>query len=158
MTPFNENLGTAMRHLSDKGAFLTVSDGERTNTMTIAWGYVGFMWGVPCFMTMVRPQRYTREIIDKADSFTVSVPFGTLLDELETCGTKTGKRIDKSKVVNFKSAKSVVSPIVAGCDYHLECKIIYRDVLHGEGIPPNFAQLYQDDFHKLYYGEIVKAY
>ena len=156
---FKENLGTALQHLSTKGAFLTVSDGETTNTMTIAWGYIGFMWGKPCFMTMVRPQRYTFDVLKKADTFTVSVPFGTLLQELEICGTKSGRDIDKSKVVSFLPSKTVKSPVVAGCDAYFECRIIYKDALKGELMPEDVkSKMYIDDFHHLYYGEIVESY
>lgn len=157
--PFNDYLGTAMQHLSNKGAFLTVSDGKITNTMTIAWGYIGFMWAKPCFTTLVRPQRYTFEALKKANSFTVSVPFGTMLEELEICGTKSGRDIDKSKVVSFSPSIAVESPIVAGCDAYYECKIIYRDALKAELMPAEVTkQMYTDDFHHLYYGEIVASY
>ena len=40
-----------------KGALLTVKSGEKVNAMTIGWGSIGFMWGKPVFMAMVRPSR-----------------------------------------------------------------------------------------------------
>ena len=52
---FYENLSVAMENLTKRGAFLTVKEGGKVNTMTISWGYVGFSWNKPFFVAMVRP-------------------------------------------------------------------------------------------------------
>jgi len=143
-----------------KGGFLTVKDAYgKVNTMTISWGFVGVVWGKPHFITLVRPVRYTWDLLKTADSFTVSFPFEGMDEELRICGVESGRDIDKSKVVTFTHAKSVVSPVVAGCDFYYECKINYVDTLHGEKIPKPHEQFYpQEDWHDLFYGEIVDAY
>ena len=157
---FHEKLDEMMAHFIKKGGFLTVKDAKGTvNTMTISWGFPGFIWNKPHFITVVRPQRYTRELLKTADSFTVSVPFGSMAEELSICGVKSGKDIDKSKVVTFTDAKSVASPIVAGCDFYYECKINYIDSLHGEKLPEAYEKaFYDNDWHDFFIGEIVEAY
>jgi len=156
---FYDDLETVMKHYSSGGAFLTVSDGELTNTMTVSWGNTGFMWDVPYWMVMVRPQRYTFKLIERAADFTLSLPFGTMKKELGICGTKSGADIDKGKVVEFVPAKSVKSPVVNGCDIYYECKIIYRDIFKGAAVPPEVsARFYKNDYHSVYFGEIVKQY
>ena len=98
---FMVNLEKTMSRLK-KGAFLTVKSGEKTNTMTIGWGYIGIMWNKPYFMAMVRPGRYTHELLKNSDNFTVSVPFGENLNkELGICGTKSGRDINKGEIVQF---------------------------------------------------------
>lgn len=161
MLNFTLNLEKGMQELSTKGAFLTVSGDAGINTMTISWGFIGFMWGKPQFITVVRPQRYTKDILDSnANSFTISIPFdGNLTEELKTCGTKSGRDINKSNVVEFKPSKTVASPIVAGCDLHYECKINTAQRLDGSLLPPEIAEkFYEDDFHYMYVGEIVDCY
>jgi len=157
---FYENLDKMMEHLTKDGAFLTVKDSDgRINTMTIAWGFSGFIWSKPHFMTLVRPQRFTREILKTADSFTVSVPFGQMKKELGICGTESGRDIDKSGVVEFAKAKSVASPIVAGCDFYYECKINYADKFDNDKIPEDiFGAHYNQDWHDFFLGEIVETY
>lgn len=157
---FHDNLGKMMEHFSADGAFLTARDSTgRANTMTISWGFPGFVWGKPHFITLVRPQRFTREILEKADSFTVSVPFGSLKKELHVCGTESGRDIDKSKIVKFIEAKSVASPIVAECDFYYECRINYMDKLHGDKIPKGINEAhYKHDWHDFFMGEIVETY
>lgn len=156
---FYEDLEQAMKHLSDKGAFLSVEGGGKKNCMTISWGFIGFIWNKPHFITLVRPQRYTRELLEAADSFTISIPYGSLSEELKICGSKSGRDIDKSKVVSFAAAKEVSSPIVSGCQMYYECKIKYVDAFHKEKLPMDAAAMYKnEDYHDLFIGEIVEAY
>jgi flavin reductase (DIM6/NTAB) family NADH-FMN oxidoreductase RutF len=148
-----------MRHFSTNGAFLTAKSNNSTNTMTISWGFIGYMWYKPCFIAVVRPQRHTNAILKSAADFTVSVPFDTLLTELKTCGTQSGKDIDKSKIVTFLPAKTTASPIVDGCQAYFECKINYTDKFDPSGMPKEIIEkIYKDDYHEIYMGEIVEAY
>ena len=157
---FYENMETVMKYYTSYGAFLTVSDGETVNTMTVSWGHLGLMWDKPCWMVMVRPQRYTFGIIEKADDFTLSLPFGGLREELTVCGTKSGRDIDKSRVVEFAPSAMVKSPVVKGCDIYYECRIIYRDGFKADNMSAETAKkIYgKNDFHNIYFGEIVKQY
>ncbi len=156
---FTSNLEESMNALTQKGAFLTAKSEGLVNTMTISWGFIGMFWAKPIFIVGVRPQRYTKEIIDKAASFTVSVPFGTLAEELKICGTKSGKDIDKSTLVEFVPAKKVDSPVVKGCNMYYECEILTADDLKEAFIPEDIRnRLYKQDYHKLYFGQIIETY
>ena len=156
---FYDGLETVMKHYSSSGAFLSVTDGAFTNTMTVSWGNAGFMWDRPCWMVMVRPQRHTFKIIGRAEDFTLSLPFGSMKKELGICGTKSGADIDKGEVVKFLPARAVKSPVVDGCDIYYECKIIYRDFFKKENVPlPVAEKFYNNDFHHIYFGEIVSQY
>jgi len=148
-----------MKWFTTSGGFLTVRDGDRINTMTVAWGFIGYLWNKPCFVTLVRPQRHTQRLLENADSFTVSVPFGTMREELRICGTKSGADIDKGASVSFIPAKNVASPVVDGCDAYYECRINYVDRFDGAMIPESVRNaFYADDYHYVYIGEIVEAY
>lgn len=156
---FYEDLARAMQNLSTTGAFLTVRDNSgRVNTMTISWGYVGFSWNKPHFLTLVRPQRFTHELIENADSFTISIPYdGKLKDALAVCGTKSGRDTDKAALagIRFVDAQKVDSPVVDGCDMYYECKITYTDALEVEKLALGASAHYNGDRHDLYFGEIV---
>lgn len=159
---FYKNLETAMKWMTEAGAFLTTTGDGVTNTMTIAWGYVGFSWKKPYFVAMVRPQRYTYDIIEKAQSYTISIPYGNgMKDALRICGTKSGRDIDKEKEagIKFVPSKSVDSPIVEGCNMYYECKITYVDRIDKAKFPEEMRNLYPlDDYHYMYYGEIIECY
>ena len=160
MNDFTLMMDKGMAELSSKGAFLTAKSAATPNTMTISWGFVGFIWNKPHFITVVRPTRYTNKILKAgADSFTVSIPFGTLREQLTICGRQSGRDIDKSDVVNFAAARTVASPIVADCDFYYECKILYLDKLHGDKIPADINKShYNADWHDFFVGEIVETY
>src|SRR6056297_3293056 len=85
------------------GAFLTVKDGKKLNTMTIGWGSIGFIWGRPMFTVLVRHSRYTHNLIENTDQFTVSVPLnGQLKKETDYCGSHSGRDVDKFKELGLE--------------------------------------------------------
>lgn len=147
-----------------KGAFLTTSDGkDHVNTMTISWGSIGHIWNKPVFMVMVRPSRYSFELIEQHCEFTVSLPLDDSLKKaLSLCGTKSGRDVNKFEQANLTlhSSKVVEVPIIAECGLHYECKIVHKQVM----VPEFFNESYdgkwyeQKDYHTMYYGEIVACY
>lgn len=144
-----------------KGAFLTVKNGEKVNTMTIAWGSLGYMWNKPVFTAMVRESRYTHDVIENAKDFTVSLPLnGQMKNELSICGTKSGRNMDKFKEcgLNLRHDEDMESPVIDNCDLHIECKIVYKQQMNDENLDGNVKEraYASGDFHTLYYGEIVK--
>ena len=46
---------------------LTAGTEDKFNTMTASWGGAGVFWGKPAVTCYIRPQRYTKEFIDKED-------------------------------------------------------------------------------------------
>lgn len=148
-----------------KGAFLTVKDKENNlNTMTISWGSMGFMWNRPVFTVMVRYSRYTYDLIENSDMFTVSFPAdGQLKEALGICGIKSGRNMDKFKESNITAVNgnNEDTHIIKEADIHIECKIVYKQAMAEESIIEKKIkeEKYADnDYHVLYYGEILDVY
>ncbi|WP_246566404.1 flavin reductase family protein [Tissierella simiarum] len=159
---YNEKLKEMLDQIN-KGAFLTVTDGERTNTMTIGWGNVGVVWSRPMFMVAVRYSRYTYGVLEKAKDFTVSIPIKKDLKKaLAYCGSYSGRDVDKFKECNLtpKKGRKVVSPIVSDCELHYECKIVYKQAMEPATLDEDIKNRYyvNNDYHVLYFGEIVDCY
>ncbi|MCB2292296.1 flavin reductase family protein [Clostridium algoriphilum] len=160
---FTENLEKGIEFLRTQGAFLTVKSGDNINTMTIGWGNVGYIWYRPIFTVMVRKSRYTHELIESSNNFTVSIPLSkNLKNQLMVCGSKSGRDINKFKECNLtlEDSKKVDSPIIGECELHYECKIVYKQEMNSELLSKDIVESsYKDgDYHTLYYGEIVDAY
>ncbi len=160
---FTENLERGMESLRTQGAFLIVRSGEKIDTMTIGWGNVGYVWNRPIFTVMVRKSRYTHELIENSDNFTVSIPLNkNLKSALTVCGSKSGRDIDKFKECNLtlENSKKVDTPIISECELHYECKIVYKQEMNSELLSNDIVESsYKDgDYHTLYYGEIVETY
>jgi flavin reductase (DIM6/NTAB) family NADH-FMN oxidoreductase RutF len=131
--------------------------------MTISWGNIGFEWNKPIFTVLVRKSRYTYGLIEKSNEFTVSIPLSNnLKKELLYCGTKSGRDVDKFQQCNLKleDGKSVGTPIIADCDIHYECKVVYKQAMNPELLDESIKKSsYRDgDYHTIYYGEIVNCY
>ena len=149
-----------MRQLQG-GAFLTVAAKRQTNVMTIGWALVGILWQKSVMMVAVRNSRHTFDLIEEADSFTVSVPTKDLKKELELCGTMSGRAVDKFKECKLATgkAKKVSSPVLEIPGYHYECRRLYKSALDPTMMDKTLDDLYpKKDYHTLYFGEIVACY
>jgi flavin reductase (DIM6/NTAB) family NADH-FMN oxidoreductase RutF len=160
---FITNLEKGMEELHKRGAFLTVRSGEKVNTMTISWGSIGFIWGKPTLTALIRKSRFTHELIENADSFTISIPYGDeMKSALGICGTKSGRDIDKvaEAGIKFVSSNEVSSPVVDGCNMYYECKIVYKQDMDESFVSPEVKKrsYAKGDYHTMYYGEIVSCY
>lgn len=146
-----------------RGAFLTVKDGERLNTMTIGWGNIGYIWQRPIITVMVRYSRYTHGLIERAPDFSVSLPAtGEMRKSLAIAGSVSGRDVDKFKAagVTPQLARTIHSPVIKGCSLYFECKTVFRQAMDAtlldETIRGNsYSSL---DYHVMYYGEITACY
>ncbi|MGI6686645.1 MAG: flavin reductase family protein [Bacillota bacterium] len=146
-----------------KGAFLTLSDGERMNVMTIAWGSIGFIWGKPVFTTLVRYSRYSYDLIEKSGEFGISIPAKeTLKQELAFCGSKSGRDLDKFQGSGLTPVKGriISAPSIKECSLHLECKVLYKQGMNETFLDPKVKDISypNGDLHVMYFGEIVACY
>jgi len=145
-----------------KGAFLTTAVDGAINTMTIAWGSIGFMWGKPVFMAMVRHSRFTYKCLEKSGEFTVSIPFKDMSKALGICGSKSGRDIDKLSAANLITVpgKKISTPVIADCGLHYECKVVYKQQMSAERLTTDLQQKWyaDEDYHTLYWGEILATY
>jgi flavin reductase (DIM6/NTAB) family NADH-FMN oxidoreductase RutF len=129
--------------------------------MTVSWGALGFIWGKPVAMVVVRPQRYTHEFTERYGDFTLSTlpkRFRAALNLLGSTSGRQGDKIGKSGLTPC-AAESVRSPAFAEATLVLECRKIYRDSIDPAGfLDPSIAANYPArDYHTLYFGEIVAA-
>ena len=161
---FTNGIEEAFDNLYTKGAFFTVGDEKKANTMTISWGSIGYMWRKPMFMAMIRESRYSNEFLGLGETYTVSIPYGdNKKAALGICGSKSGRDIDKEKEANIKfiPGRMVSTPVIEGCEKYYECKIVLKQEIDFNGMKEEV----QKDFypenetkHILYFGEIVAEY
>ena len=126
--------------------------------MDASWGYFGEMWGKDTAITVIRPQRYTKEFLDSSEYFTLSF-YGDNKEIHKVCGSKSGREVNKTKetglvpvfadnTVYFEQARIVVI-----------CKKIYCQQLQPEFFidKSNDEKWYDNDYHFAYIGEIEKV-
>ncbi len=144
--------------LKNDWGLLTSGKLEDFNMMTIAWGYFGVMWNKPIFGAVVRPNRYTFEYMEKNDKFTVSFFPQNFKTDLEFCGTRSGRDVNKAFETSFDPIEQDQAVYFSQADTVLICKkLSFQDFK-----PENFIDLEllnhypEKQFHRLYLGEITE--
>lgn len=154
-----------MTMIAKEWMLVTAGNAERGyNTMTASWGHLGSMWGhgggLPTAVIYLRPQRYTKEFVDREELFTLTVFPEEYKKALGYLGCVSGRNEDKVATVGltpvfegdytyFKEAKLV-----------LVCRKLYQSTLKEEGFHDKsiLTDHYPNrDFHDMYIGEIVKV-
>ena len=121
--------------IGNQWLLVAANDGEKTNAMTASWGSLGVMWGKPSAFLVIRPQRYTKEFLDRAQTFSLSILPGEKRELLNYMGTVSGRDEDKIR-------KQCAGPLV-------ESSLLDPSVVE-KWYP-------QKDFHILYIGRIEKV-
>ena len=159
----NLTIEETVQHFNQKirnGIFLTTTNGNKTNSMTIAWSTIGFVWNKNIVTIYVRPQRYTYEIIKDAEDFTINIPLTNDLDDaIRIFGTKSGRDTNKFEAanINLEPSTIVLSPSIQECEVNIECRIIYRQPMCGGNDAVVEAQYPAGDYHEVICGEILAA-
>lgn len=147
--------------LNKQWALVTAGNREKFNTMTVSWGFFGFIWNKPVFTTVIRPTRYTYDFIKNHDYFTVSFFGEEYRDALRFCGAKSGRDYDKPKKTGLTPAfvKDDI-PCFEEAELVIVCKKIYNDKIKPEGfVGVNPDELYPDNnYHEAFTGEITAVY
>lgn len=138
---------------------VTAGNKEKLNTMTASWGSVGIMWNKPVAFTFVRPQRYTYEFIEKSEYYTLSFYDDEYRKMLNFCGTKSGRDVDKVKETGITPVFNEQAPYFEQAKLVLVCRKLYNQFLNEESLyDKSLKSNYENnDYHKMYVGEIVKA-
>jgi len=163
MNEFNVNqLNLTLSDISD-GLLLTSGNLENYNTMTIGWAQTGVLWQKPVFTVYVRPNRHTFGFIEKYERFTVCFfDKGKYAEMLSYCGAKSGRDVDKAKETGITPFQVDNTVAFSEAKQILVCQKIYRaDLDEKEFIDKRIYKMaYSADNpeHKIYTGEIIKAY
>ncbi len=147
--------------IADDWFLVTAGDENGYNTMTASWGSMGTMWGQSAVVTVIRPQRYTKEFIDKNDLFTITFLKDGNKDKLNFCGTKSGRDFDKAKETGLKPVFIDGTTTFEQSELTLVCKKVFAQKIDPECFLDDTItdKWYpKKDFHTAYVGIVVKAY
>ena len=146
--------------IGDQWLLITAGTPEHCNTMTASWGGVGVLWAEPSATCYIRPQRYTKEFVDKEELFSVSFLKDGHRDALKLCGSVSGRDHDKIKEAGLTPVFIDGVPAFEEADTILICRKMYRASMN----PADFidkgadSKFYPEkDYHDMYIAEIVKA-
>ncbi len=157
-----EELTVCACHLWE-GQWLLLTAGDfragSYNTMTVAWGSLGTMWNRPFAQVVVRPTRYTREFMERFDTFTLTAFPPQHRRALDLLGTRSGRDGDKIAASGLTpiASTAVAAPGFAEAELIIECRKLYsQDLDPARFLDPAIEKNYpKKDYHRVYYGEIL---
>ena len=138
---------------------VAASDGERVNAMTASWGGVGILWGKKVAFIFVRPQRYTKELIDKSDKLSLSFFDEKKRKMLNYMGTVSGRDEDKIAASGLHVEMVNSAPVFQESRMVLICRKLYAQPMEESCFvdPELIEKNYPDrDYHTTYVVEIEK--
>lgn len=132
----------------------------RPNTMTASWGGMGVMWNKNVATLYIRPSRYTKELLDASDCFSLSILPDKYRTALNYCGSHSGRDGDKFREAKLKVNYMNNVPWVDEARLVIFCRKLYSQEISPYGFVEEklCKQNYKnDDFHTMYIGEIEKV-
>lgn len=159
-TRYTEHYHEVMKALTSRGLLLAAYDASaKPNLMTIGWGSIGSIWGMPIWTVLVRPSRYTYQCIEHSGCFTVNVPTEAMAMACSACGAKSGRDSDKFAQAGLTSrqASVVKAPEVVECPIVYQCQVVHaNDVMPAKLVGSIAEGSYAgEDYHRIYYGKIL---
>lgn len=158
VTSLNKNV---FKVIKDEWFLITAGNKDNFNTMTANWGGMGYLWNKNVCFIFVRPGRHTYLFTETNDLFTLSFFDEDYREALEYCGAYSGRDVDKVKECNFNPVEFQQGAIsFKEANLVLMCRKLYYQDINPEffcdkKIDKNYPQ---KDYHRMYIGEIVKAY
>ncbi len=154
-----------MTLIADGWMLLTAGTKETGyNTMTASWGQMGALWGnatgLPTTTVYVRPQRYTKEFIDREKYYTLSFFPREYRNALAYLGSHSGRNEDKIAKTGLTPVFGENATWFAEANLVMVCRKLYHAPLLQTGFvdPAIVEENYPErDFHEMYIGEIVQV-
>ena len=150
----NDIKDNAFDMIGKKWMLVTASDGEKVNSMTASWGGVGIMWGKPVAFVFIRPQRYTKEFVDKAGTLSLTFFDESYRKMLNYMGTTSGRNEDKIAKAGLTTCFSDKTPYFEEAETALIVKKLYAqemssDYLVDKNIDTRWYP--ENDYHTIFH-------
>ncbi|MBB2182543.1 flavin reductase [Lachnospiraceae bacterium MD1] len=138
---------------------VTAGNKNGVNTMTASWGGLGVMYGKNVAYVVIRPQRYTKEFIDREETFSLSFLDKQYRKILNYLGTVSGRNENKIEKSGLTVAFSDETPYFGEADYVMICKKLFAQPMSGDSLIDeklDSTWYSNKDYHVLYIAEITR--
>jgi flavin reductase (DIM6/NTAB) family NADH-FMN oxidoreductase RutF len=163
MTPFKKINIKDFTHdsfgLKNKWMLITAvrPDGQ-VNTMTASWGGFGVMWNKEVAFVVIRPQRYTREFVENADSFSLTFFDDSYKKALSHLGSVSGRDENKIEKTGLTIAYNKDIPYFNEAETVLFVKKLFvQRIEENAFLDKSIIDKWypEKDFHYLYIAEVT---
>ncbi|MCI2110918.1 MAG: flavin reductase [Bacilli bacterium] len=136
------------------------AEGKR-NAITIAWGALGNLWSVPCVFVFIKTSRYSHDLFEKADGYSVCLLEKKHADLWKYFGRVSGRDEDKIGESGLTLLHEDGIPYFKESKLVIVGKKLLSTALPSEDIlDPAIREKYYPDgsHHSMYVARIVKAF
>ncbi len=138
---------------------ITAGTPDRFNTMTASWGGLGVLWERKVAFCFIRPTRYTYELVERSERYTLSFFPEQNRKALMFCGSHSGRDTDKIKEAGLTPVREGGFIYFNEARLVLQCrKIYFQDISPERFLDREINDMYPEkDYHRMYVGEIEKC-
>lgn len=151
--------GNVFSQIGKDWMLIGAGEGQSANIMTASWGSMGILWKMPVTHCYVRPQRHTRGLIDAADRYSLLFFDEAYREQLNLCGTQSGRDIDKFAACGFtRLFDDHGVPYVKEARAAIFCRKLYTQDLEEALFVDRsvIGQSYAEGgYHRMYIGEVT---
>lgn len=153
--------GNVFQTIGKQWMLVGASADGRVNAMTASWGGMGVLWNKNVVFVFLRPQRFTKTLVDKAEYFSLSFFGEEDRGMLTYMGRVSGRDEDKiaAQGLNFELVNG--APVFEKAQTTLICRKLYRQTLDvkcfidGTIAEKNYPA---KDWHDVYVAEITDIF
>lgn len=144
--------------LEEKPAIALADNGKRINGLTIGWGGFGVLWNKPCATIYIHKTRFSKEIFDAAEGFSINWLKEKDRNVLGFFGSVSGRDEDKMKKCGLPSLEYNGIPYFKDAEAVVFCRIMGRTDFRPQDVDAGVRNWYQEEgVHTIYEGEITRV-
>lgn len=153
--------GNIIKMLTEDWMLITAGNDQQFNMMTAGWGGLGSMFGKPVAFCFIAPTRYTCQLMEKNDTYTLTFYTEAYRDALKLCGSKSGKEVDKVKATGLTPITTPSgSKAFSEAWLIIECRktvsqSITPEAICNEKLKEEWAE---KQLYKMFIGEIINVW
>lgn len=125
-------------------ALLTAGIPGDFNSMTVSWGGLGTMWGMPAAFLVVKPSRYTFEFLSRYEKFSLSWYAPEHKPKLSIYGSKSGRDTDKTSLTDFTPVDVDGTVTYKEAEETLICRRLFMQQLDKAKFPGEVLRWYPE--------------
>lgn len=153
--------GNIIKMLNEDWMLITAGTDAKYNMMTASWGGLGVLYGKPTATCFINPTRYTYQLMETNETYTLTFYTEAYREALQYCGSNSGRDKDKVKgsgltPITTPSGSKAFSEawLIIECR-KLVGQSLSHDALFDEKVKNEWVG---KQLHKMYIGEIINVW
>ena len=153
--------GNIIKMIGEDWMLITAGTDEKFNMMTAGWGGLGILYGKPVAICFINPTRYTYQLMETNDTYTLTFYTEAYREALNYTGTNSGRDVDKVKGSGLTPITTPLgSKAFSEAWLIIECRKLVaqslsHDALFDEQIKSEWTG---KQLHKMFIGEILNVW